>query len=234
DHVEPGVSCTADTLKPLEHPNISLQIYACIGNTARVISGEAKGAAGTVIGHHGGSEHVVVDFPEKIKRKLSYSDKIIITAKGQGLQLVDYPDIFMFNLDPELLKKMHIKKSGKTALKVPVTTIVPAACMGSGVGAAHVAKGDYDIMTSDPATVKEYKLDKIRFGDFVALIDHDNRYGRAYRQGSITIGIVIHSDCMRAGHGPGVATIMTCETALIEPVISKNANIADIMKIGTH
>ena len=60
-----------------------------------------------------------------------------------------------------------------------MTTIVPAACMGSGLGAAHVYKGDYDIMTSDPETVTQFGLDKIRFGDFVALMDHDNRYGRA-------------------------------------------------------
>ncbi|RLC29513.1 DUF4438 domain-containing protein, partial [Candidatus Woesebacteria bacterium] len=41
DHIEPGVSCTADTLKPFEHPNISLQVYSCVGNKAKVISGDA-------------------------------------------------------------------------------------------------------------------------------------------------------------------------------------------------
>jgi hypothetical protein len=105
--------------------------------------------------------------------------------------------------------------------------------MGSGLGASHVAKGDYDIMTSDPETVKEYQLDKIRFGDFVALLDHDNSYGRAYRQGAMTIGVVVHSDCKGAGHGPGVTTIMTCSTSLIKPVIDARANIADLLKIGT-
>jgi hypothetical protein len=139
----------------------------------------------------------------------------------------------LYNLDPKLLNKMKIIKSGKTKLEVPVTTIVPAACMGSGIGATYVAKGDYDIVTSDPATVEEYKLDKIRFGDFVALMDHDNRYGRAYRQGAVTIGVVVHSDCLLAGHGPGVTTIMTCKTSLIKPVIDPQANIADLLEIGT-
>lgn len=233
DHIEPGVSCTADTNKPFEHPNNSLQMYACVGNKAKVTSGDAKGSVGYVLGCHGGSEHVIIDFPRKIKEKLMYGDTIKIFARGQGLKLTDYPDIALFNLDPDLLAKMKIKTSGKKKLKVPVTTVVPAACMGSGVGAAHVAKGDYDIMTSDPETVKEYKLDQIRFGDFVALMDHDNRYGRAYRKGAVTIGTVVHSDCLRAGHGPGVTTIMTCETSLIEPVIDKNANIAHLLKIGT-
>jgi hypothetical protein len=234
DHVEPGVSCTADTLKPFEHPNLSLQVFACVGNKAKVIDGKTKGAVGYVIGHHGGSEHVIVDFPRKDKEKLTYKDTIIIFAKGQGLKLINYPDIMLYNLDPALLKKMKIKKTGNNTLQVPVTTVVPAACMGSGVGAAHVAKGDYDIMTSDPDTVKEYHLDKIRFGDFVALLDHDNRYGRAYRKGAVTIGIVVHSDCLRAGHGPGVTTIMTCHTSQIKPVIDPQANIAHLLKIGTE
>jgi hypothetical protein len=233
DHLEPGVSCTADTNKPFEHPNNSLQLFACVGNQARVIAGEAKGAVGYVIGHHGGSEHVIVDFPRQAKEQLTYDDKIIIRARGQGLTLVDYPDITLFNLDPELLKKMKIVKAGKGVLKVPVTTLVPAACMGSGLGSPHVATGDYDIMTSDADTVQKYQLDKIRFGDFVALLDHDNRYGRAYRQGAISIGIVVHSNCLLAGHGPGVTTLMTCATPLIKPVIDPRANIADLLGIGT-
>ena len=142
-------------------------------------------------------------------------------------------EIKLFNLDPGLLKKMKIKeKNGK--LQVPVTTCAPAACMGSGIGSSHVANGDYDIMTSDPETVKKYKIDTLRFGDFVALLDHDNSYGRAYRQGAVSIGIVIHSDCMLAGHGPGITTLMTCPTPLIEPVIDPDANIANLLKIGTH
>jgi hypothetical protein len=233
DHVEPGVSCTANTLKPFEHPNVSLQIYSCVGNKAKVISGAAKGATGYVIGQHGGSEHVIVDFPREVKEKLTYDDTIVIFARGQGLKLNDYPDIMLYNLDPRLLKKMKVKKLGKTRLQVPVTTTVPAACMGSGVGASHVAKGDYDIMTSDPETIKKYQLDKIRFGDFVALMDHDNKYGRTYRKGAVTIGIVIHSDSLLAGHGPGVTTIMTCDSSLIKPVLDPQANIADLLKIGT-
>jgi hypothetical protein len=131
------------------------------------------------------------------------------------------------------MEKMKIKPSGSAILRVPVTTIVPAACMGSGIGAAHVAKGDYDIMTSDPETVEKYKLNRIRFGDFVALMDHDNRFGRAYRQGAISIGVVVHGDCLLAGHGPGVTTIMTCDKPLIEPIIDPRANVADLLRIGS-
>ncbi len=237
DHIEPGVSCSANSEKPFEFPNNSLQLLSCIGNEAVIVSGDAKGEKGVVTGHHGGSEHVIVDFPKKILKQLTYDDKIMIRTRGQGLILIDYPDIKLYNLDPDLLKKMKIKQKKEKKLKglieVPVTTIVPAQCMGSGLGSAHVAAGDYDIMTSDPDTVKEYKLDKLKFGDFVALLDHDNSYGRSFLKGAISIGVVVHSDCLLAGHGPGVSTLMTCSKPLIKPILDADANIADILKIGT-
>jgi len=233
DHIEPGVSCTANAARSTDFPNDSLQLYSCAGNPATVISGKAMGTKGTVIGHHGGSEHVVVDFPRSAREKMTYDDKIIIRAKGQGLTLLDYPEIKLFNLDPALLKKMRIREKKDGKLRVPVTTLVPAACMGSGLGRATVVTGDYDVMTSDPGTVRKYKLDGIRFGDFVALLDHDNSYGRAFRKGAVTIGIVVHSDCLLAGHGPGVTTVMTCPRSLIEPALDPKANIADALKIGT-
>jgi len=74
--------------------------------------------------------------------------------------------------------------------------------------------------------------DKTRFGDFVCIQDHDNSYGIAYKQGAITIGIVVHSDCPLAGHGPGVTTLLTCPKPLIEPVLDPKASIADLLKIG--
>ncbi|MCG8564667.1 MAG: DUF4438 domain-containing protein [Desulfobacterales bacterium] len=233
DHIEPGVSCTANAEKPNDFPNNSLQILTCIGNEARIVSGEAQGETGVVIGHHGGSEHIIVEFDRSVKEKMTYDDKIQIRAKGQGLALLDHPGVKLFNLAPELLHKMKIETTAQGKLKVPVTTLVPAPCMGSGVGRAHVCAGDYDVMTSDPETVEKYALDQMRFGDFVALMDHDNAYGRAYRQGAVSIGVVVHSDCRLAGHGPGISTIMTCTTGDIEPVLDKGANMADLLNIGT-
>lgn len=233
DHLEPGVSACIDFSKRMEHPNNALQLYACVGDPVTVISGKAEGAKGVVLGHHGGSEHLIIDFARKVKEKLSYDDKLMVHAKGQGLRLLEHPEVKLFNLNPGLLRKMKIKVLADGRLQVPVTTLVPAACMGLGVGVSNVASGDYDVMTSDPATVKKYALDKMRFGDFVALLDHDNSYGRTFKQGAISIGVVIHSDCLLAGHGPGITTVMTCPTPLIEPVLSSKANLADLLKIGT-
>jgi hypothetical protein len=231
DHIEPGVSCNSNADKRLDFPNDSLQMYGCIGNRAMIVSGKAEGTEGVVIGKHGGSEHLMIDFPVAVMGKMTYDDKIIVYSRGQGLALTDFPEIKIFNIDPDLLLTMAIENQGDKLL-VPVTTLAPAFCMGSGLGSPHVATGDYDIMTSDPETVKQYKLDKIRFGDIVALLDHDNAYGRAYKKGAVSIGIVVHSDCLRAGHGPGVSTILTCVSGQIEPVIDPTANIAELLKIG--
>lgn len=231
DHIEPGVSCNSNPEKRLDFPNDSLQMYGCIGNRARIVSGKAEGVEGVVTGKHGGSEHLMIDFPAAAMEKMTYDDKIIVYGRGQGLALSDFPEVKLFNLDPDLLSKMAIKKK-KGKLQVPVTTLAPAVCMGSGLGSPHVATGDYDIMTSDVETVTKYKLDKIRFGDIVALMDHDNAYGRAYKKGAVSIGIVVHSDCLKAGHGPGVSTIMTCVSGQVEPVVDAQANIAELLQIG--
>ena len=55
DPVEPGISMK----NPDPKENDALVMLACIGNKARVVSGDAKGAAGFVTGFHGGIEHTL-------------------------------------------------------------------------------------------------------------------------------------------------------------------------------
>lgn len=231
DHIEPCVSTILDEKNRFNRPNTGYVFYACIGNEAIIKSGDAKGRKGTVTGHHGGAEHVMIDFPDSVLEKLKLDDKILIKGHGQGLKLIDYPDIAIYNLDPRLFHKMRIRPKGKK-IRVPVTAKIPAELMGSGTGSLMMAGGDYDIMTTDKKFIKRYKIDKLRFGDFVALIDHDNVYGRSFRKGAVTIGIVIHGDCRYAGHGPGVSTLLSASKPIIEPVIDPKANIANILKIG--
>ena len=232
DHIEPGVSCIADWEKRFDHPNTSFHFYSCVGNECRVVTGAAKGAKGVVTGHHGGAEHVLVDFADQVLDKLQMEDKFLVRGYGQGLKLLDYPDIQLANLDPGLLFKMSIREIGGGRLEVPVAAIVPGHLMGSGVGSLSMGTGDYDIMTTDRKEIKELGLDKLRFGDVVAITDHDNVYGRSWRKGAVTVGVVIHSDCLVAGHGPGVTTLIASSRPLIVPKLSKHANIAEILRIG--
>jgi len=228
DHVEPGVSIKNFTTYPdirTATPNYALNVLSCIGNEAVVVSGDAKGSKGVVIGKHGGIEHVMVDFPPEVLDKLVIGDKVLVKAFGLGLRLLDYPEIKVMNIDPSLLEKMDIKPVGDK-LEVPVTHLIPAAIMGSGLGANNVYRGDYDIQLFDEETRRKYHLDDLRLGDIVAIIDADHSYGRIYRKGAISIGVVVHTDCVTAGHGPGVTTIMTSSTGKIVPRIEPKANIA--------
>jgi hypothetical protein len=49
----------------------------------------------------------------------------------------------------------------------------------------------------------------------------------------VSIGIVVHSDCRLAGHGPGITTLMTSPAGNITLVEDPAANIADRLGIGT-
>jgi hypothetical protein len=232
DHIEPGVSAIADWEKRFDHPNTSVHFYSCVGNEAKVVTGAAKGAKGVVTGHHGGAEHVIIDFADPVLEKLQMEDKFLVRGWGQGLELLDYPDVRLANLDPKLLGRLGIRELGKGRLEVPVAAVVPGHLMGSGVGSLSMGTGDYDIMTTDRAEIARLRLDKLRFGDIVAIADHDNLFGRSWRKGAVTIGVVIHSDCLVAGHGPGVTTLMAAARPLLVPRVSPHANIAEIMKIG--
>jgi hypothetical protein len=103
--------------------------------------------------------------------------------------------------------------------------------MGSGLGASQTYSGDYDIQLFDEKVRKQFELDDLRLGDLVAIIDADHTYGRIYKQGAISVGIVVHTNCVIAGHGPGVTTLFTSPTGKIIPRIDKKANIASIMKL---
>jgi hypothetical protein len=232
DHVEPGVSAEnkENDARSVVAANTAFNVLSCVGNEAIVVNGDGKGARGVVTGKHGGIEHVLIDFPSGILDKLVLGDKILVKAFGTGLKLVDFPEIKVFNMDPALLTAWDPQPK-ENKLLVPVTHVVPAAVMGSGLGANQVNSGDYDIQMFDKAVVDQYKLETLRLGDLVAIVDADHSFGRIYRQGAVSVGVVIHSNCVTAGHGPGVTTLMTSSDGKIVPLINREANVASLLKL---
>lgn len=220
DHVEPGVSMkNADA-----NEDAALNVLACVGNVSKVITGDGKGALGVVTGKHGGADHVMVYFDDSVLDQLAVDDKILIKSFGQGLQLVDYPDVICMNLDPSLLDKLDIsEKDGK--LEVGVAAVIPAYLMGSGLGSSTMMSGDYDIMTRDPKTLEALKLDQLKFGDLVFIEDHANNHGPDYLKGSGTLGVIIHGDSFIAGHGPGVTVLLTSRNSTLVPKYNPDANL---------
>ena len=225
DHVEPGVTVrNQDSMQ-----NGALQSLSCVGNRAYVVGGDAKGAKGYVTGTHGGIENLICYFDSDTLESLVIGDKIQVRAFGQGIEFLDHPEIKIKNLDPDLLDKLSLRVTGDD-IEVPVSAIIPPQLMGSGLGATS-ERGDYDIVTNDRTVHERYGLGNLRLGDIVAVTDHDNTVGRAYREGAVTVGVIVHSDSYAAGHGPGVATVLTSSTGKLKPVVDKTANIARYLDV---
>lgn len=228
DHIEPGVS----TKDKDERINTAYNTLSCVGNRATVVSGEAKGSSGVVTGKHGGIEHVIIDFEPSVLDKMAIGDKILVRARGQGLEIEGFSTVKVMNCDPDLLDRLNLEvvdgatRARKARLSVPVVAEVPAYLMGSGLGAPTSHSGDYDITTQDPPVLAKLGLDKLRYGDIVSIRDASSFHGRSYRRGAIIVGVIIHSDSKIAGHGPGVTTLLTCNSGEIVPRLDPKANLA--------
>jgi len=222
DHVEPDV-----TIQGRDRPRASecaIAILACIGNEAKVISGEAKGAKGMYIGRHAGSDDLAW-FPKTVLEKLTWDDKIQVKARGVGLKIEGFKDVRVNKLSPELLENMGITIE-KGQLVVPVVMEVPGHIMGSGVGGPFIEYIDYDIQTTCPEIVEEYGLKKLKLGDLVAIKGHYDYYGRGRYEGAVTIGVCIHGWSDYAGHGPGLNPVLSALPGRIKTKIDPHANTA--------
>jgi len=231
DHLETGASVASRQRALKGEPdaaNLALNTYACVGNLARVLTGPCAGKKGVVTGKHGGVNHVLVDFPPEVLQRLRIGDRIQIYAQGLGLRLPEHPELALFNCSPRLIRRWGLR-SRPHKLGVPVTHLLPAGIMGSGLGRDNACLGDYDIQLFDPEVRRRYGLDRLRFGDLVAIRGADTRYGRAFHSGYTTIGIVVHGDSLKAGHGPGVVTLITGEARFLEPLHDPRANLAPLL-----
>jgi hypothetical protein len=223
DHVEPDVTIQG---RDKEVPSdCALAVLACIGNEAKVVTGEAKGARGIYLGRHAGSDDLVW-FPQEVLPKLALEDKVQIKTQGVGLQIAGFEDVTLNKLSPRLLGNMGITvETGY--LVVPVVREVPGWILGAGAGYdPSVETVDYDIQTTCPDVVEELGLKALRLGDVIAIRDHYDAWGRGRYVGAITIGVIIHGWSELGGHGPGVDPIIAALPGRIKLRIDPNANIA--------
>lgn len=222
DHVEPGVSIRNED----REENEALNMLACIGNEAKVITGEMKGSVGYVTGKHGVVDHILLWFEKEVIESLSINDVIKIKAVGQGLALGINNQIKIMNIDPYLFEKI-VSINSNGVVQVPIVCKIPSYFIGSGLGSENPYVGDFDIMSDDMKELSKYGIERLRFGDIVLIEDLDCMNGVCYYNGSITIGIIVHSDCIKAGHGPGVVPILTTRRGTISGLIKTSSNIKD-------
>jgi hypothetical protein len=226
DHVEPGLSVRHRE----EGANYALQYLACVGNLVRVASGPATGAEGFVIGQHA---YVLVDMAEAALREVTTGDQVTVFAQGQGLALPDHPEIRVKNVSPRLLESMAGGTADDGALEVHVAAHVPPEAIGAGAGMIS-EYANTDLMGAYAGLGEDLSLglESLRIGDLVALEDQDHRFGRGYRPGWLTIGVISTGSCRLFGHGPGPSTLMSGPRDAFRPVLDAGANIAFLAEVA--
>ncbi|MCY1136995.1 DUF4438 domain-containing protein [Actinoplanes sp. Pm04-4] len=203
DHLEPGLSVRAAG----EGANMALQFLSCVGNEVTVRSGPAAGKTGRVLGQHA---YVLVDMAEDDLALVAPGDRVSIRAYGQGLRFLDHPTVVAKNLDPGFLDSLPIRTLDDGRLEVEVAARVPAAAVGAGAGmVSEFANTDLMGAYAGQGDDLSLGLESLRLGDLVLLEDQDHRYGRGYRPGYLTVGVICTGHCRLFGHGPGPSTILS-------------------------
>lgn len=224
DCVHPGVSIS----HPDANKNRGLNVFACVGNEAMVVSGAAKGAKGVVTGKSGRfSDQVIVHFDVETRRKIAVDDRILVKAEGVGLAAPDFPDVTIKSLSPRLFDLLP-KQTGEDVLKIGTVATVPPHFVGAGAGLTSEG-GSLHIQSTDRAALAEHGLDQLRLGDVVAIQDTDSRYNHGYLRGALSLGIIGQTDGPRAGYGPGMTVVMTAPAGQLGAFDAPGTNIADLL-----
>jgi len=223
DCIHPGISIRqADDLR-----NRGLNVFACIGNRAKVMTGQAAGTVGVVTGKSGRfSEQVIVHIPREARARMAVGDQIIIRSEGIGMVLTDHPEVVLKGIAPNLLAALPVRDGASFG----VVARIPAHLVGAGLGLTSEG-GSLHMQSTDRAELAAHGLDGLRLGDVVALEDTDSRYNHGYLRGALAIGVICTTDGPRAGYGPGIAIMMTAPAGQLGAHIDPAANIADLLGV---
>jgi len=220
DHLEPGLSVRHRE----PQANMALQFLTCVGNEVTVVSGAAAGATGVVIGQHA---YVLVDAADDVLENVTVGDQVTVRARGQGLRLTDHPRVRVKNLDPAVLARMPGGTTDDGRLAVHVARRVPAEAAGAG-GGMWSEFANTDLMGAYPGLAEDLSLglEDLRVGDVVLLEDQDHSWGRGYRPGWVTVGVISTGQCSLFGHGPGPTTLFSGPADAFDLIDDPAANLS--------
>lgn len=226
DCVHPSVSIA----HPDANKNRGLNVFACVGNEALIVSGAAKGTRGVVTGKSGRfSDQVIVHFDIETRRRIAVDDRILVKSKGVGLSLPECPEVACKSLSPALFDKLPARLEDGV-LKIGGVATVPPHMVGAGAGLTSEG-GSLHMQSTDRAELAAHGLDKLRLGDVVAIADTDSRYNHGYLRGAMSIAIVGQTDGPRAGYGPGMTVVMTAPAGQLGAFDAPGTNIADLLEL---
>ncbi|MGI9625758.1 MAG: DUF4438 family protein [Longimicrobiales bacterium] len=226
DCIHPAVSIG----QPDDNQNRGLNVFACVGNRAKVMTGGAAGAIGVVTGKSGRfSEQVIVHLPRDARTRMAVGDQVLVRAEGIGLRLTDHPAVALKGISLELLTALPVnEENGQVAFGV--TAQIPPHLVGAGLGLTSEG-GSLHLQSTDREALGELGLDRLRLGDLVALEDTDSRYNHGYLRGAKAIGVVASTDGPRAGYGPGIAILMTAPAGELGSFEAPGTNLTDLLEL---
>ena len=165
-------------------------------------------------------------------REVTTGDKVSIEAVGQGLKLLDHESIHVKNLSPSLLDGLAGGTNVDGTLDIHVARLIPPEAIGAGSGMVS----DYantDLMGTYPELDSSFSLglEDLRIGDVIAMIDQDHSFGRGYREGWISIGVISTGSASLFGHGPGPSTIMSGPASAFNLILDEKSNIQFLTKL---
>ena len=211
DHAAPGACLT----HPDPAARHALSVYACIGNTVVVRTGQAAGARGVIIGKRGEEGQVIAGFGQADLARMRPSDQVTVRGFGQGMRPPALrPDVMVMNTDPDVLALLPvIAPGGDAPVTAGVRMTVPSRLAGNGIG-RPAAGWDLDLQLPPPGPDGAGDL---RLGDLVAVTDVDARWNMGYRKDWVTVGVVVHGASPLPGHGPGITPILTGPAGALQP-----------------
>jgi hypothetical protein len=150
-----------------------------------------------------------------------------VHARGQGLRLLEHRGVVVKNVDPELLEALGVETGSDGKLVVPAAVRVPAEAVGAGAG-MYSEYANTDLMGAYAGQGEDLSLglEGLRIGDVVVLEDQDHRYGRGFRPGYTTIGVISTGHCRLFGHGPGPSTILSGPSGVFDIHLDAAANLS--------
>jgi len=226
DCIHPGVSIRQSE----DTRNRGLNVYACVGNRAKVMTGQAAGTTGIVTGKSGRfSEQVIIHFPKAARARMAVGDQITIRSEGIGMALTDHPSVMLKGIGPELLAALP-RRTEAGRIDFGVVATIPAHLVGAGLGLTSEG-GSLHLQSTDRRELARHGLDALRLGDIVALADTDSRYNHGFLRGARAIGVVCTTDGPRAGFGPGIAILMTAPAGELGSFEAPGTNIATLLSL---
>jgi hypothetical protein len=147
-------------------------------------------------------------------------------AHGRGMRVEGLTQVACHSLGPKLWSAWApMVRDGRLALRV--TRVLPPEVVGMGSG--RVSAVTSIALQRDGAGDS---LEGLRLGDLVAIRDWDATYYTGYREGALTVGVVVCGDSPVLGNGPGVTLLVSAADDALVPDVDSRANIAELLSLG--